>query len=39
MARRGRMPSGHSRKVFRAGAKRVHQKNVSPAPMRGGIRL
>ena len=39
--KRGRMPRGHSRKVFRKGAQNVHPKNnVSVAgPMRGGIRL
>lgn len=40
MSRRGRMPRGHSRKVFRRGAQRIHPKNVPSAlPMRGGIRL
>lgn len=40
MARRGKMRSGHSRKVFRKGARNVHSRNVSVAgPMRGGIRL
>lgn len=39
--RRGRMPYGHSKRVFRKGAVNVHPKNnVSVAgPMRGGIRL
>jgi len=37
--KRGGMSRGHSRKVFRKGAQRVHGRNVSPAPMRGGIRL
>lgn len=37
--RRGKMGRGHSKAVFRRGAQRIHQKNVAPAPMRGGIRL
>lgn len=39
MAKRGKMHHGHSKKVFRRGAQRIHARNVSPAPMRGGIRL
>ena len=39
MARRGKMSRGHSRNVFRKGAKRVHPKNYAAGPMRGGIRL
>jgi len=39
MAKRGRMSHGFSKQVFRRGAQRIHHKNVSPAPMRGGIRL
>ena len=39
MARRGKMSRGHSKKVFRAGARGTHRKNVAPPPMRGGIRL
>lgn len=39
MAKRGKMARGYSKKVFRKGAQRVHARNVSPAPMRGGIRL
>lgn len=38
MSRRGGMSRGHSRKVFRRGAMRVHPRNVAPPPMRGGIR-
>lgn len=38
MARRGKMSRGHSKKVFRAGARGTHRKNVA-MPMRGGIRL
>ena len=39
--RRGAMDRRHSKRVFTAGATRVHPKNalVSGAPMRGGIRL
>lgn len=42
MAKRGKMPSGHSRKVFSRGARRVHPKNHLSGGgmvMRGGIRL
>lgn len=41
MARRGKMGHGYSKKVFRAGAQRVHRKNglSQGMPMRGGIRL
>lgn len=40
MRKRGKIPSGVSRKVFRNGAMRVHPKNgIGSAPMRGGIRL
>lgn len=37
--RRHKMRGGQSKKVFRKGAKRVLKRNVSPRPMRGGIRL
>lgn len=37
--RRGHMSRSHSRKVFRAGAKRIHPRNLAGNPMRGGIRL
>lgn len=40
MRGRSRMPKGHSRKVFKGGAKRVHGKNRAVSRvMRGGIRL
>jgi len=41
MARRMKMSSGHSRKLFTrtAGHKHVHPKNTTRLPMRGGIRL
>lgn len=38
MARRGKMSRGHSKKVFRAGARGTHRKNIASV-MRGGIRL
>lgn len=28
-----------SKRSFRKGASRTHKKNISPRPMRGGIRL
>lgn len=37
MAKRGRMPRGHSRRQFRAGSG-VHRKN-GVRPQRGGYRL
>lgn len=37
--RRNKMPHGKSRELFTRTAKRVHPKNSSPPPMRGGIRL
>lgn len=39
MSKRGGMSRGRSKKVFSRGAQRVHPRNVSPPPMRGGIRL
>lgn len=40
MAKRSKMGHGYSKRVFRAGASRVHPKNLtSGMPMRGGIRL
>lgn len=39
MARRSRMSRGKSRRSFTKGARRVHRKNFSSGPMRGGIRL
>lgn len=38
MAKRGRMPRGHSKRQFRAGS-RVNKKNYQTSAMRGGIRL
>lgn len=38
MARRHHMSGHHSRRNFRHGSG-VHRKNLSPPPMRGGIRL
>lgn len=38
MARRGKMASGHSKRVFRNTARGTHRKNVARV-MRGGIRL
>lgn len=37
--KRRKMGNGQSRSLFTRTAKRVHGKNVSPPPMRGGIRL
>ena len=37
--RRKKMANGQSRELFTRTAKRVHGKNTSPPPMRGGIRL
>ncbi|UDN67596.1 hypothetical protein [robinz microvirus RP_62] len=37
--RRKAMSNGKSRKLFTRTARSVNRKNVSPAPMRGGIRL
>jgi len=37
--RRNRMSKRKSRRSFSKGASRTHRKNLSPAPMRGGIRL
>lgn len=40
MAKRKRLSMKRSKKIFRKGAKKVHKRNgLSPAPMRGGIRL
>ena len=39
MRKRSRMSKKSSRKLFRNTASRTHKKNVSPRPMRGGIRL
>lgn len=37
--KRHRMSKGHSKADFRHKADRTHKFNLSPAPMRGGIRL
>lgn len=37
--KRYKMSKKHSQKVFKSGAVLTHKKNVSGAPMRGGIRL
>lgn len=39
MPRRKRMSKRKSKKLFSKTASRTHKKNVSPAVMRGGIRL
>ena len=39
MAKRKRMKSRHSKKLFTKTAQRVHKKNARTRPMRGGIRL
>lgn len=39
MKRRSRMSKGRSKKLFRKTANRGHKFNITPAPMRGGIRL
>jgi len=39
MKKRKKLSRGKSRRLFSKTAGRTHKKNVSPAPMRGGIRL
>lgn len=39
MKRRKKLSRRVSKKVFKRGAKRIHLKNASVKPMRGGIRL
>lgn len=40
MRKRSRMPRRNSRRVFTAGAQRIHPRNATTSrPMRGGIRL
>lgn len=39
MAYRKKMGRKRSRKLFRKTASRTHARNISPRPMRGGIRL
>lgn len=36
--KRSKMSKGHSRKLFTKTAQKVHKKNATPNPMRGGIR-
>lgn len=36
---RSKMSRGQSRREFSYKASRTHMKNLSPGPMRGGIRL
>jgi len=37
--KRRKIPSKRSKKMFSKTGSRTHKKNISPAPMRGGIRL
>ncbi len=39
MAYRKKIQRKRSKRLFRKTAVRTHKKNVSPRPMRGGIRL
>jgi len=39
MAYRKKMSKRNSKRSFSKHASRTHRKNLSPAPMRGGIRL
>lgn len=39
MAKRKSIPMRKSKKLFSRTAKKTNPKNVSPRPMRGGIRL
>ncbi len=39
MAYRKKMRKSRSKRLFRATASKTHRKNISPRPMRGGIRL
>lgn len=39
MAYRSKMKRSRSKRMFRSTASRTHGKNLSPRPMRGGIRL
>lgn len=39
MRKRKRLSKKGSRRLFTKTAGRTHRKNVSPGPMRGGIRL
>lgn len=37
--KRKKLSKAKSRKIFKKGARRINKKNISPKPMRGGIRL
>lgn len=39
MSKRSKLSKNKSKKLFSKTASKTHKKNVSPAPMRGGIRL
>ena len=39
MAKRMKLEKGHSKRVFTAGAQRIHPRNDVSRIMRGGIRL
>ncbi len=39
MAYRRKMSKRRSRRLFKKTGSRTHRKNISPRPMRGGIRL
>ena len=39
MKKRKAMSRRHSKKLFRKTAQKIHKRNVSTNPMRGGIRL
>jgi hypothetical protein len=39
MSKRFKLRRGRSERMFTRGASRVHPRNVSGRPMRGGIRL
>lgn len=39
MAKRKKLSSRGSKKLFAATGMRTHKRNVAPPPMRGGIRL
>ena len=39
MAKRKKLSSGGSKRLFSATAARTHRMNVNPRPMRGGTRL
>lgn len=39
MKKRKKLSRNGSKKMFKNNAIKIHKKNVSPRPMRGGIRL